>query len=103
MAADADESPGAVYDWWSRHPRALSALYDLAFLERERTFRRRALDRLNLSPGECALEVGCGNGNSFTALRDGIGDEAVSLDSTRNRFSGRRYASSIRFWCRCSK
>ena len=94
MAADPDESPGAVYDWWSRHPRALSALYDLAFLERERTFRRRALDRLNLSPGERALEVGCGNGNSFTALRDGVGDEGrvVGLNASRGMTAVRERA-----------
>jgi len=85
MAADPDESPGAVYDWWSRHPRALSALYDLAFFGRERTFRRRALDRLDLSAGERVLEVGCGNGNSFAALRDGVGEagRVVGLDASR--------------------
>ena len=85
MAVDPDESPGAVYDWWSRHPRALSALYDLAFLGREWTSRWRALDRLSLSLGERALEVGCSNGNSFTALCDGVGDEGrvVGLDASR--------------------
>jgi len=85
MAADPDESPGAVYDWWSRHPRALSALYDLAFLGRGRTFRRRALDRLDLSADERVLEVGCGTGNSFAALRDGVGvaGRVVGLDASR--------------------
>jgi|GEM_PF-1407085 len=77
-------SPADVYDWWSRHPRALGALYTLAFAGRERQFRRRAVATLDLSPGERALELGCGNGNSFEALQAGVAPDGtvVGLDAS---------------------
>jgi len=68
-----------VYDWWSRHPRALDVLYAMAFLGREASFRRRATAALALTPGERVLEVGCGNGNSLAALRDGVGTDGTVL------------------------
>ena len=74
-----------VYDWWSRYPRLLDVLYIVAFLGREDAFRRRAIETLDLTPGERVLEVGCGNGNSFASLRDGVssGGTIVGLDVSR--------------------
>jgi phosphatidylethanolamine/phosphatidyl-N-methylethanolamine N-methyltransferase len=74
----------AVYDWWSRHPRALTSLYAVAFLGREATFRRRSLDALDPAPGERLLELGCGPANSFPALRAGVGDAGtvVGVDAS---------------------
>jgi phosphatidylethanolamine/phosphatidyl-N-methylethanolamine N-methyltransferase len=76
---------GDVYDWWSRHPGALEVLYGLAFLGRESTFRRRAVETLSPSPGERVLEVGCGNGNGFRSLREGVGSAGavVGLDASQ--------------------
>lgn len=75
----------SVYDWWSRHPRALDVLYALAFLGRESTFRGRSLAALDPDAGERVLEVGCGNGNSLGPLRDGVapGGTVVGLDASR--------------------
>lgn len=83
---------GHVYDWWSRHPRALDLLYSLAFLGQERTFRRNAIDALSLTPGERVLEVGCGNGNSFAPLRSAIdrNGTVVGLDSSRGMIHSAR-------------
>lgn len=64
-----------LYDWWGRNPWALRALYTLAFLGRERTFRRRSVAALQLEAGDSVLEVGCGNGNSFRRLREAVGPE----------------------------
>lgn len=64
-----------LYDWWSRNPWALRGLYTLAFLGRERTFRRRSVAALGLEAGDSVLEVGCGNGNSFARLREAVGPE----------------------------
>jgi len=74
-----------VYDWWSRYPRLLDVLYIVAFLGREDAFRRRAIETLDLTPGERVLEVGCGNGNSFASLRDSVssGGTIVGLDVSR--------------------
>jgi demethylmenaquinone methyltransferase/2-methoxy-6-polyprenyl-1,4-benzoquinol methylase len=86
MTVDADADADAdVYDWWSRHPRALEMLYCLAFLGREASFRRRAMAALDPSPGEHVLELGCGTGNSFAAIRDGVGPggAVVGLDFSR--------------------
>ena len=71
-----------TYDWWSRHPRALDVLYAVAFLGRERTFRRRAMQTLDPGSGERVLEIGCGTGNSFRSIRGGVGADGavVGLD-----------------------
>lgn len=80
-----DTSGHPLYDWWSRHPRLLDTLYAAVFLGRESTFRRLAIETLDLSPGERVLEVGCGNGNSFAALRAGVGStgSVVGIDVSR--------------------
>lgn len=82
MTGETGRSGGEVYDWWSRHPRVLDAVYALAFLGREGRFRGRSLDRLAPAAGERVLEVGCGRGNSFAAVREGVGPAGgvVGLD-----------------------
>lgn len=76
---------GRIYDWWSRHPRVLDLLYRMAFLGREKTFRRLALDTLDPTSGESVLEIGCGTGNSFDALRRAVGPNGtvVGIDASR--------------------
>jgi demethylmenaquinone methyltransferase/2-methoxy-6-polyprenyl-1,4-benzoquinol methylase len=78
-------SDTGVYDWWSRHPRALDALYGLAFLGREDECRGRAIERCALRSGDRVLEIGCGNGIGFRPLRDGVGSTGtvVGLDVSR--------------------
>lgn len=73
-----------VYDWWSRHPRAMDLLYAVAFLGRERSIRRHAVDTLAPAPGEAVVELGCGAGRSFGPLREGVGPEGrvVGLDAS---------------------
>lgn len=74
-----------IYDRWSCHPRALDILYTVAFLGREDELRRRAIQRLELSAGERVLEIGCGTGNSFGAIRRAIGPNgtAIGLDASQ--------------------
>lgn len=62
-----------LYDWWSRHPLALRALYGVVFLGREAALRRASVAALDLSPGDTVIEVGCGRGNSFERLREAVG------------------------------
>lgn len=71
-----------LYDWWSGHSGAQRLLYGLAFFGREGTFRRRGVEALALEPGERVLELGCGPGTNFDALRERVGPEGtvVGLD-----------------------
>lgn len=91
---------GALYDWWSRHPRLLNVLYDIAFLGRETEFRRRAIELLNLEPGETVLELGCGNGNSFPDIHRDIGRSGtlVGLDTSRGMVQSARNRINLRNW-----
>lgn len=79
------ERVGALYDWWSRHPSVLEAMYQAVLFGRNATFRDRALETLDVTPGESILEVGCGYGNSFQALREAVGPggRLVGLDVSR--------------------
>jgi phosphatidylethanolamine/phosphatidyl-N-methylethanolamine N-methyltransferase len=66
-----------LYDWWSRHSGTQRFLYGLAFFGREGTFRRRGVEALALEPGERVLELGCGPGTNFDALRDRVGPDGT--------------------------
>ncbi|MEZ3116091.1 methyltransferase domain-containing protein [Halobaculum sp. MBLA0147] len=74
----------SVYDWWSRHPRAMRLLYALSFLGRESTFRDRARDALAPAPGERLLELGCGDGRALPHLAAAVGPDGhvLGLDAS---------------------
>ena len=71
-----------VYNRWSDHQRIYGALVRLAFLERDRAARERALSVLDLASGERVLDIGCGAGVNFDALgaQVGSGGLVVGLD-----------------------
>lgn len=69
----ADMTGRGVYEWWSENLWALRSLYGVVFLGRERTFRRQSIEALALEAGDSVLELGCGPGNSFAALREAVG------------------------------
>jgi len=63
----------AFYGRWAR-------LYDLLATAPGVTgWRRRAVDALDLSPGDTVVEMGCGTGANFPYLRDRVGPEGVVL------------------------
>lgn len=99
--ASSDETRvGELYDWWSRHPRVLESMYDLVLLGRAASLRDRSLETLDVTPGECVLEVGCGYGNSFPALREGVGSNGrlVGLDVSRGMVRSARKRVGERGW-----
>jgi demethylmenaquinone methyltransferase/2-methoxy-6-polyprenyl-1,4-benzoquinol methylase len=97
---ESHDMSGDIYDWWSRHPRALGLLYDIAFMGREDAFRGRAIETLDASPGDRVLEVGCGNGNSFPDIRDGVGPDGtvVGLDANRGMVRSARTRITDHDW-----
>ncbi|WP_049996960.1 class I SAM-dependent methyltransferase [Halococcus sediminicola] len=74
----------SIYNWWSRHERLFSRLYDVGFLGRKTELRERAVEALNLDSGERVLELDCGPGNSFDTLRTRVGGRGniVGVDYT---------------------
>jgi ubiquinone/menaquinone biosynthesis C-methylase UbiE len=47
-------------------------------------FRRRAVERLDLEPGDRVLEVGCGTGRNLGLLRNAVGEEGevIGIDAS---------------------
>lgn len=91
---------GALYDRWSRHPRVLEAMYEAVLFGRNATLRDRALETLDVTPGEDVLEVGCGYGNSFQPLRAAVGPSGrlVGLDVSRGMTRAARRRVRDRGW-----
>ena len=60
-------------------------MYGVVFFGREAAIRGRSLEALDVTSGDRVLEVGCGYGNSFPMLREGIGPTGrlVGLDVSR--------------------
>jgi demethylmenaquinone methyltransferase/2-methoxy-6-polyprenyl-1,4-benzoquinol methylase len=67
------DDPRRRYDWWSGHQTLFRAASWFAFAGKERALRAAALDALALDSGETVLDVGCGPGPNFPALRDRVG------------------------------
>lgn len=69
----------AFYGRWAR-------LYDtIATAPGVASWRRRAVDRLDLAAGETVVEMGCGTGANLPVLREQVGPDGrvVGLDITR--------------------
>lgn len=79
-----------LYDRWSQHPNLLRLLYTVVFLGRNRGLRLRSIDRLGLDPGDRVLELGCGTGNAFAALRRAVGPEGqvIGVDYSEGMTEG---------------
>jgi demethylmenaquinone methyltransferase/2-methoxy-6-polyprenyl-1,4-benzoquinol methylase len=76
MDAPADRGR-RLYDWWGRHAGWYAVVDRLS-----RSLRRRAVDELELAPGETVLDLGCGPGGSLALLADRVapGGRVVALD-----------------------
>lgn len=90
----------ALYDRWSRHPRVLEGMYDVVLFGRNTALRDRSIETLDVTAGECVLEVGCGYGNSFRALREAVGSDGrlVGLDLSRGMVRSARDRISDSGW-----
>lgn len=72
----------SVREFYGRH----AALYDaIATLPFVRGWRAAAADALDLSPGDTAVEMGCGSGANLPHLRERVGPSGrvVGVDLTR--------------------
>lgn len=89
-----------LYDRLSRQFWVLRLVYAVAFLGRGRWFRRRSIAALDLRPGDRVLEMGCGPGNGFAALRAEVGPEGrvVGVDSSAGMVARARARVRARGW-----
>lgn len=63
-------------------------------------FRRRAVDRLRLAPGQTVLEVGCGTGRNLRLLREAVGPtgRVIGVDATPGMLAEARRLVSRHRW-----
>lgn len=82
----------AMYRW-----RALS--YDLQLAPYE-FIRRHAVERLQLQPGQCVLDLGCGTGMSLALLRQAVGPQGrvVAVDQCPEMIALARSRVQLEGW-----
>jgi len=97
MRNDSDHSAGhdasrAIYRW-----RALS--YDLQLAPYE-FIRRHAVERLQLQPGQCVLDLGCGTGMSLGLLQHAVGPQGrvVAVDQCPEMIALARSRVQLEGW-----
>lgn len=79
-----------VAEWWNRtRYRLYAPVYDWLARPFERG-RRRAIERLNLEPGDRILLVGCGTGMDLEHVPDGVEVAAVDVTPAMVRRTERR-------------
>lgn len=83
-----------AYERWARPYAALSA--NAPLLDR---YRRRAVDAMALTPGDVAVDVGCGPGDNLPHLERAVGPDGtvLGLDASRRmlRLADRRNLRSV--------
>ena len=79
---------------------AWNALAIAGFGGWERSLRRRAVDHLELKPGDAALDVACGRGSNFPYLQRavGAGGRIVGIDYSPDMLAGARDLVRTRGW-----
>jgi ubiquinone/menaquinone biosynthesis C-methylase UbiE len=88
------EATQAFYDRWAR-------LYDLlATAPGIRSWRTRAVDALDLAPGETVVEMGVGTGANIPYLREAVGNRGrvIGIDVTQGMLEVARRRATSQGW-----
>lgn len=94
----------AIYSFWGRYPAVYRAQDWVTMLGRQRAIRAHAIRSLNLRRGADVLEVGCGPGINFDALRAEVGATGTvdAVDATPEMVSEARALVVHRGWENCT-
>lgn len=73
-----------IRDVYNRRSSCYNILIEILSLGRDLSYRREAVQRLNLKRGDRVLDLGCGTGLNFPLILERIGDEGglVAVDSS---------------------
>ena len=93
-----DYEPSLVRQRYN-HIAGFFPLFELLFLLPP-GIRRKAVDRLQLSPGDSVLEIGCGTGGNLRFLREAVGLEGhiFGVDLSEGMLSKARQLCTKRKW-----
>jgi ubiquinone/menaquinone biosynthesis C-methylase UbiE len=82
----------AVYD--------LAAILTYALGFRDRAYRQRAVDALQLSPGDTVVEIGCATGLNFRMIEEAIGPGGtlIAVDMSEGMLARARWRASRHSW-----
>ena len=89
-----------IYSFWGKHPNFYAWATWLTFLGKEKVFRARAVEKINLKKGDTVLDLACGTGRNFRELIKAVGPEGqvIGFDFSASMLEGARRLVDMNGW-----